>query len=70
MTKPNNIKPEERFTRTVFGLIMILAAFISWGKWIVFVLGVLFLISAREGYCVTCEIYKKTHKNKGAERCQ
>jgi len=69
MKKNNNLKPEERFTRTVFGLIMILAAFISWGKWVVFVLGVLFLISAREGYCMTCELYKKVQKSKGAGRC-
>jgi hypothetical protein len=70
MRKTNNLKPEERFTRTLFGLIMIIAAFVSWGKWVVMVLGVLFLISAREGYCVTCEIYKKIHKSKGANRCR
>ena len=58
------IPPEDRFTRTVFGVIMILAVFVSWGKWVVFVLGVLFLISAWLGYCATCELYKKLNKNK------
>lgn len=65
MSRINNVKSEERFTRTVFGIIMIVSAFISWGKWVTFVLGVLFLISAWQGYCVTCELYKKVHKTKG-----
>ena len=51
--------PEEVFTRTFFGIIMILAAFFSWGKWVTFTLGVLFLISAFQGICVTCILYKK-----------
>ncbi len=55
----NNLPPEDRFTRTVFGIIMIAAAFVSWGRWVTLVLGVLFLISAWQGYCVTCELYKK-----------
>ncbi|MCB9719697.1 MAG: DUF2892 domain-containing protein [Candidatus Omnitrophica bacterium] len=59
MTRINNVKPEERFTRTLFGITMIVCTFISWGKWVTFVLGVLFLISAWQGYCVTCELYKK-----------
>ena len=54
-----NIPSETRFTRTVFGVIMISAMFFSWGKYVVAVLGALFLISAMTGYCVTCEIYKK-----------
>ncbi|MDP2652838.1 MAG: DUF2892 domain-containing protein [Candidatus Omnitrophota bacterium] len=62
MGRINNMKPEERFTRTVFGVIMILAAFVSWGKWVVMVLGALFLVSAWQGYCVTCEMYKNSLK--------
>jgi len=69
MNRVKNIKSEDRFTRTLFGIIMISSPFIIWGKWVVFVLGVLFLISARDGYCVTCELYKKAHKSKGEERC-
>lgn len=65
MRKVNNIPPEERFTRTLFGVIMIAGAFISWGKWVVCVLGILFLVSAWEGYCVTCELYKKFSRSKG-----
>ena len=54
-----NMAPEEIFTRTVFGLIMIAATFISWGKWATFVLGIMFLISAAQGFCITCVFYKK-----------
>ena len=62
MKRIHNMPPEQRFTRTVFGVIMIGSAFIPGGKWITFVLGILFLISAYQGYCVTCEIYKKVNK--------
>ena len=62
MPSINNMKPEERFSRTLFGIIMIGSAFFRWGKWVIFVLGVLFLISAWQGYCFTCEMYKKSHK--------
>ena len=64
MPRINNMSPEERFTRTTFGVIMIAAAFFAWGKWVIFVLGILFLISAWQGYCVTCEMYKRMMKNK------
>ena len=57
MNRPN-LPPEFRFTRTVFGIIMIGAAFVEWGRWAVLVLGILYLISAFQGFCVTCEFYK------------
>lgn len=66
MRRINNMPPEERFTRTVFGVVLVLATFISWGQWIAFVLGILFLISAWQGYCATCELYKKINKAKSA----
>jgi len=56
--------PEERFSRTLFGVIMILSAFVSWGKWVILVLGILFLVSVQLGYCATCEMYKKLNKSK------
>lgn len=62
MKRINNMPEEERFSRTLFGVIMIGAAFVAWGKWLVFVLGVLFLISAWQGFCLTCEIYKRFNK--------
>ncbi len=62
--RKNNMAQEERFTRTTFGLLMMGAAFVSWGKWVVFILGVLFLISAWQGYCVTCEIYRKFNNSR------
>ena len=63
MKRVSNMPPEECFTRTLFGVIMISAAFISWGKWVTFVLGILFLISAFQGFCVTCVLYKMFNKN-------
>lgn len=62
MRRINNMPEEERFSRTLFGLIMIGAAFVSWGKWVVFVLGILFLVSAWQGFCLTCELYKRAKK--------
>lgn len=61
--RPNNMKPEERFSRTVVGILMITAAFVSWGKWLSLVLGILFLVSAWLGYCFTCELYKIFNKS-------
>jgi len=58
-----NMPPEECFTRTLFGAIMVLAVLIPWGKWVTFVLGILFLISAFQGYCVTCVLFKRFKKN-------
>ncbi|OGX31587.1 MAG: hypothetical protein A2787_09955 [Omnitrophica WOR_2 bacterium RIFCSPHIGHO2_01_FULL_48_9] len=59
----NNMKPEERFTRTFCGILLILSALVSWGKWIALSVGILFLISAWLGYCATCEVYKKINKS-------
>ena len=53
--RPNTMKSEERYGRTVFGLMMMLAAFVSWGKWVVFALGFIFVVSAWQGYCSTCQ---------------
>ncbi len=62
--RPNNLTPEMRFTRVVFGLIMIASAFVPWGRWVVMVLGILFLFSARSGFCVTCELYRRARETK------
>ena len=56
--------PEERFTRTLFGVILIGTIFVSWGKWVTLVLGILFLISAWHGFCATCYIYRKFFQKK------
>jgi hypothetical protein len=53
------MKPEEVFTRTLFGVILIGASFVSWGHWVSLILGVLFLISAFQGFCLTCFLYRK-----------
>ena len=57
------MKPEEIFTRTLFGLVLIGASFFSWGRWISLVLGILFLLSASLGFCLTCYLYKKFVKD-------
>ena len=64
MGRINNMALEERFTRTLFGVIMIVTSLFDWGRWIIFVFGILFLISAWQGYCVTCEMYKKMNEKK------
>lgn len=55
---------EEVFTRTLFGVILIGSFFFSWGKYVALILGILFLISAYQGICLTCMFYKKYFKNK------
>ena len=64
MIKRNNMPPEERFSRTLFGVILVLSAFISWGRWLALILGGLFLASAWLGYCATCEMYRKFSQSK------
>ena len=59
LKRVGQMPPEEVFTRTVFGIIMIGCAFVPWGKWVTGILGVLFLISAFQGFCITCVFYKK-----------
>ncbi len=58
------MKPEEKFTRTCVGVLLIAAFFVSWGKWLSLVVGVLFLLSATYGYCMTCELYRKWDENR------
>lgn len=51
------MKPEERFTRALFGVIMIGSVFFSWGKWVVAALGALFIASAACGApCLLCKV--------------
>lgn len=59
MPRSKSMPPEEIFSRTLFGVLMIGSTFVSWGKWLVLALGILFLISASQGFCWTCFIYKK-----------
>lgn len=52
------MRPEERFTKIVFGMVLIGSLFFSGGKWIVLVLGILFLVSAAWGICWSCKVAK------------
>ena len=54
-----NMNAAEKFTRTVFGVLLVASFFFSWGKWIVLMLGVLFLMSVATGWCSTCWAYNK-----------
>jgi len=58
---PNPLTPTERAGRTIAGVVMIGAAFFDGGRWVVAMLGALFLISAwlgdrpeRSGGCGCC----------------
>jgi hypothetical protein len=65
--KENNMPKNYRFTRTIFGIIMISAIFYPQGKYVVAVLGALFILSAFNGFCITCWLYDKIW---GCEECK
>ena len=54
----NTMPPEELFIRILFGFIMIGSTFIEWGKWITFMLGIIFLIFSTQSYCISCAFKK------------
>jgi hypothetical protein len=54
-----NMPEEEVFSRTLIGTILIVSFFLGWSKWAAIILGVLFLLSAIQGVCLTCILYKK-----------
>lgn len=46
---------DERFSKFLFGLLLIVSFFVSWGQYLSLMLGILFLISALHGYCFSCK---------------
>lgn len=54
-----NINKADRFTRYVFGILLVGSFFLGGAKWMALILGGLFLISAATTFCITCEFYKK-----------
>lgn len=50
--------PEEVFTRITFAIVLIGSSFFPWCRWVALILGILFLISALQGFCLTCWLYK------------
>ena len=54
-----NMPPEEIFTRILVGIVLLISAFVSWGSWVALIVGILFLLSALSGVCLTCLFYKK-----------
>lgn len=63
MGRISNMPPEERFTRTFVGIILAVSSFFVWGKWAALALGILFLVSAWNGFCFTCELCRKFNKH-------
>jgi hypothetical protein len=57
--RTSTMPPEEVFTRTLVGCILIGSSFFSWGRWVSLALGILFLTSVLTGVCLTCILYKK-----------
>ena len=68
MANKVNIPPEDRFSRALFGVILTTAAFYSAGKWVAFVLGILFLLSASQGFCWTCYLHRKFFQRKCCQK--
>lgn len=50
--------PEEVLTKTLFGIVLTGSFFFSWGKWAALIVGVLFLVSAAQGFCLPCVRHK------------
>jgi hypothetical protein len=63
-----NIPPEDRFSRALFGVILVTAVFYSAGKWVAFGLGILFLLSASQGFCWTCHLHRKFFQRKCCQK--
>ena len=57
--KVGTMPAEERFSRTLFTVILIVSSFFSWGHWVSLIMGCLFLLSVLSGVCLTCVLYKK-----------
>jgi hypothetical protein len=57
--KQGNMNSAEKFTRTVFGMLLIASFFFMQGRWVALVLGILFLVSVATGWCITCWAYNK-----------
>ena len=59
MGRISNMPPEERFTRAFVGTVLVVSSFFVRGKWVALVLEILFLASEWNGFCLTCEVYRK-----------
>ncbi len=47
--------PHERFSRFLFGVLLLGSFFFVWGKWVAVALGVLFVVSSLHGLCLGCK---------------
>ncbi|MFX1511244.1 MAG: DUF2892 domain-containing protein [Promethearchaeota archaeon] len=63
------ISNRDRFTRAVFGIILIISFFFSWGIYAALILGILLIVSALTGLCITCYVYQRVFEKKCVD-CQ
>ncbi len=52
----------ERFSRFLFGILLVVSFCVPWGKWIAVVIGVLFVASALNGLCIGCKCKQALNK--------
>ncbi len=56
----------ERFSKLIFGSLLIASLFLPCGRWIVMAVGILFLASSAYGFCWRCKckegVFKKCDK--------
>jgi len=58
LRRSKDMPPEEVFSRILFGVILIAAFFLPQGRWLALILGILFILSALSGICLTCHLYR------------
>ena len=52
----------ERFSRFLFGALLIGAFVVPWGKWVALLIGILFVASSLNGLCVGCKCKEALNK--------
>lgn len=60
----------ERFSKFLFGVLLIMSFFVPWGKWLALMLGTLFLVSSLHGVCVGCKCKEQLVNNINKEKKQ
>jgi len=59
---------EEIVTRVIFGFLLVGASFFSWGKWVSLSIGILFILSASQNFCLSCYL-SKLFQPKNSSNC-